>query len=262
MQSCFSVLSTATSTLHFENTSSTSSQLKIPKMQFDQVNNDQEFDSTDFSFRDHGVDLRLYDPSRLSSRGRRSSQYSITDSLISTSTQPEPSQQLSSLSSPSAAQSTNLNLPIQSSQNAGPSMTNAPADTVIWKIDWQQPTFMCSMLLSGLLLAIGHHVYYNSLNGTPAGDATRQAWSIRFGTVFAFLVVACFKAITVSALGQYLWTVVRAKILTISDLDKLYALTSNPISMFSFSVIKNATLAASIGTIFWYVSITSSLSSR
>ncbi|KAF7897151.1 hypothetical protein EAF00_005379 [Botryotinia globosa] len=130
-------------------------------------------------------------------------------------------------------------------------MTNLPIDTAIWKINWQQPTFMCSMLMCGLILAIGHHVYYNSSSKTPAGDATRQAWSIRFGTAFAFLVVACFKAITVSALGQYLWSVVRSKGLKISDLDRLFALTSNPISMISVSVIKNASLAALLGTIFW-----------
>ncbi|THV54258.1 hypothetical protein BGAL_0031g00320 [Botrytis galanthina] len=215
------------------------------------VNNDREFEPPDFSFQDHGVDLRLYDPSRVSSRDRRSSQYSVTDSLLSTPNRPESWQQVSSLSSSSTAQSTNLNLPAQPLQNTNPSMTNQPIDTVIWKINWQQPTFMCSMLICGLILAIGHHVYYISLSGSPAGDATRQAWSIRFGTAFAFLVVACFKAITVSALGQYLWSVVRSKGLKISDLDRLFALTSNPISIFSVSVIKNASLAALLGTIFW-----------
>ncbi|ATZ45633.1 hypothetical protein BCIN_01g03800 [Botrytis cinerea B05.10] len=121
---------------------------------------------------------------------------------------------------------------------------------------------MCLAPLSGLILAIGHHVYYSSLNGTPADDSARQNWSIRFGAVFASLVVVCFKAITVSALGQYFWTVIRAKGLKISDLDKLYALTSSPIGIFSFSVFKNTTLAAAIGIIFWYVSATSSLTSR
>ncbi|TGO21986.1 hypothetical protein BPAE_0189g00180 [Botrytis paeoniae] len=36
---------------------------------------------------------------------------------------------------------------------------------------------------------------------------------------------------------------------TAGDLDKLYALTSNPISMFSVFIIKNAFLAALMGTI-------------
>ncbi|KAF7949155.1 hypothetical protein EAE96_008324 [Botrytis aclada] len=220
-------------------------------MEFLRVNNDREFEPPDFSFQDHGMDLRLDDPSRVSSPGRRNSQHSVTDSLLSTSNRPESRQQVSSLWSSSTAQSTNLNLPAQSLQNTNPSMANVPIDNVIWKINWQQPTFMCSMLLCGLILAIGHHAYYNSLSGTPAGDATRQAWSIRFGTAFAFLIVACFKAVTVSALGQYLWSIVRSKGLRISDLDRLFALTTNPLSMFSVSVIKNASLAALLGTIFW-----------
>ncbi|KAF7930097.1 hypothetical protein EAE99_004290 [Botrytis elliptica] len=215
-------------------------------MELLRVNNDREFEPPDFSFQDHGMDLRLDDLSRVSSHDRRNSQNSVTDSLLSTPNRPESWQQVSSLSSSSTAQSTNLNLPAQLLQNTNPSMTNLPIDTVIWKINWQQPTFMCSMLLCGLILAIAHHVYYHSLSGTPAGDATRQAWSIRFGTAFAFLVVAFFKAVTVSALGQYLWSVARSKGLKISDLDRLFALTSNPISMFSVSVIKNASLAALI----------------
>ncbi|TEY50435.1 hypothetical protein BOTCAL_0276g00160 [Botryotinia calthae] len=231
-------------------------------MQYGQINNDYELDSIDFSFYDHGIDLQLHDPSTVSGHGSRNSQYSVTNSLLSISTQPEPSQCSDSHSDPSTAQNTKLNLPIQSSQNGDSSTVDKSADTVVWKVDWQQPTFMCSMLLSGLVLAIGHHVYYNSLNGTPAGNSTRQNWSIRFGTAFASLVVVCFKAVTVSALGQYFWTVVRAKGLRISDLDKLYALTSSPTGMFSFSVIKNTTLAAAIGMIFWYVSTTSSLTSR
>ncbi|TGO79501.1 hypothetical protein BELL_0030g00040 [Botrytis elliptica] len=229
-------------------------------MELLRVNNDREFEPPDFSFQDHGMDLRLDDLSRVSSHDRRNSQNSVTDSLLSTPNRPESWQQVSSLSSSSTAQSTNLNLPAQLLQNTNPSMTNLPIDTVIWKINWQQPTFMCSMLLCGLILAIAHHVYYHSLSGTPAGDATRQAWSIRFGTAFAFLVVAFFKAVTVSALGQYLWSVARSKGLkikrialsrqsaekTAGDLDRLFALTSNPISMFSVSVIKNASLAALI----------------
>lgn len=185
-------------------------------MELLRVSNDREFEPPDFSFQDHGMDLRLDEPSRVSSHDRRNSQHSVTDSLLATPNRPESWQQVSSLSSSSTAQSTNLNLPAQPLQNTNPSMANLPIDTVIWKINWQQPTFMCSMLLCGLILAIGHHVYYHSLSGSPAGDATRQAWSIRFGTAFAFLVVACFKAITVSALGQYLWSVVRSKCLKIS----------------------------------------------
>lgn len=137
MKSCFSILSNPTSTLYFEHTSSTPSQSKTPRMQYDQINNDHEFDSTNFSFDDHGIDLRLYDPSRLSSRGRRNSQYSLTDSLLPISTQPEPSQCPDNHSNPSTAQNTKSNLPIQSSQSVDSSTVDKSSDTVVWKVDWQ-----------------------------------------------------------------------------------------------------------------------------
>ncbi|TGO61685.1 hypothetical protein BCON_0025g00120 [Botryotinia convoluta] len=66
-----------------------------------------------------------------------------------------------------------------------PSFTHSYTDTTLtpvanlnkvsWNIDWQQPTLIISMLLIGFLLSIGHHVFYNSLDGTIAGGSARQA---------------------------------------------------------------------------------------
>ncbi|KAF8849955.1 hypothetical protein BDZ45DRAFT_603543, partial [Acephala macrosclerotiorum] len=67
---------------------------------------------------------------------------------------------------------------------------------VSWGVDWRKPFFVCTALLCGLTLALWHHLYYSSLNGTVAGDEERQAWAIRFGTAFTLLVTSCFHAST------------------------------------------------------------------
>jgi len=46
-------------------------------------------------------------------------------------------------------------------------------------IHWLYPTLMTVSLLMGLLLAIGHHVYYRWLDGRPVGSVARQQWSLR-----------------------------------------------------------------------------------
>jgi len=129
------------------------------------------------------------------------------------------------------------------------------------------------MLLCGLLLSLGHHFYYFSLTGTTAGNENKQAWPVRFGTAFAFLVTGLLQAATASAFGQYLWTIVKRKSLTIglssclyalcprlfyetdirlATLDKLFDLTRDPTGIFSLELLKGAKIALLFGLIFWY----------
>jgi hypothetical protein len=110
----------------------------------------------------------------------------------------------------------------QNDQNAkskppAASKANPPGmpEDASWGVHWFQPAFIIIMLLCGLAFALSHHFYYASMNGSTAGDAAKQAWPIRFGTAFAFLVVSCLQAATASALAQYIWTVVRRKPLKI-----------------------------------------------
>jgi len=84
-----------------------------------------------------------------------------------------------------------------------------------WKISWQEPTFICAMLIMGLGLSLAHHLYYLTLSGTMIGDTAKQAWPLRFGTAFAFLTCSTFRATTAAASGQYIWTVVRKRSLKI-----------------------------------------------
>jgi hypothetical protein len=39
---------------------------------------------------------------------------------------------------------------------------------------------MVVSLLCGIALTIGHHSYYNTLNGQEVGSSERQQWSLRY----------------------------------------------------------------------------------
>jgi len=127
----------------------------------------------------------------------------------------------------------------------------SPQQYIKWGIAWESPTFMICFALVGISIALGHHFYFSSLDGTVAGSETRQQWALRFGTAFSFLVVACLKTANDQAYQQYIWTIVRRKSLSLGTLDKLFGLLSNPFSFFSLDLIWQARFAVLLGFICW-----------
>lgn len=98
-------------------------------------------------------------------------------------------------------------------------LSHEPPKSAAWGIHWLRPVFIVLMPFLALLLALGHHFYYLSLHDTKSGNAAKQAWPIRFGTAFAFLITSCLHAGTAAAAGQYVWTVVKRKPLSIGKLS-------------------------------------------
>ncbi|KAK6609643.1 hypothetical protein H4I96_03574 [Botrytis cinerea] len=140
---------------------------------------------------------------------------------------------------------------ISYAQRKSTQITRPPSAT--WGIHWKKPSFIGLMFLAGFILSLAHHLYYMSLSGERTGDEKKQAWPTRIGTGFAFLITSCFKATTTAALGQYIWTVVKRQPLSIKNLDHLFALSTDPIALFSIELLKGAKLAILLGAITWYV---------
>ncbi|KAB8304071.1 hypothetical protein EYC80_005413 [Monilinia laxa] len=126
-----------------------------------------------------------------------------------------------------------------------------------WEIHWKKPSFIGFMLFAGLVLSLAHHFYYTSLSGNRTGDERKQAWPTRIGTGFAFLITSCLKAATTAALGQYVWMVVKRQPLTIKNLDRLFALATDPIALFSIELLEGAKLAILLGAITWLLGLAS-----
>ncbi|KAL2689019.1 hypothetical protein Neosp_003070 [[Neocosmospora] mangrovei] len=110
---------------------------------------------------------------------------------------------------------------------------------------WATPSLMLAALLSGVALAIGHDLFYNSLAGTPtpsvvykiaSSEVSRQQVNLALGTLLAFLV----KASLVSAVSlAYLQAALRAaqsddKPLTLANMDVLMSALRNGLSLASF----------------------------
>ena len=122
---------------------------------------------------------------------------------------------------------------------------------VKWGVPLYKKVQMVGYVLLGAILAIGHHLFFHSLNAKVVGSTSRQQWAIAFGTAFAFLVV-CFLSLAVSAAYmQYVWRFLRKASISIKGIDKIFALTSDLSGFFSLELLKKAKLVLLFALVSW-----------
>lgn len=114
-------------------------------------------------------------------------------------------------------------------------------------IHWAAPATMVLALLFGALLALGHHLFYASLQGSPTPTGTLDiTWSnvsvqqlnTAIGTAFAFLVKA-FLVVAVSvAYFQTFWraAAISKKGPTLANLDTTFSILGNALGFFQVHV--------------------------
>ena len=113
--------------------------------------------------------------------------------------------------------------------------TPTPAEKkyIRWGVTWKTPLLMVLWTLAGFGWAVGHHLYFRSLDGTKAGSSSQQHWAVNFGTALAFLVVASLRAACDIVYQQYIWTLFKRKSLSLDALDKLFSATADPTALVS-----------------------------
>jgi len=122
---------------------------------------------------------------------------------------------------------------------------------VKWGIHLTQPTYVLLCVFVAIMLAVGHHLYYESLNGTPAGSAKRQQWAITFGASFAFLITHLLRIGIVIAHSQYVWMMIRRRGYTLRNIDNLFSMASDPSSIFSWEFVKHGKVVILLALITW-----------
>ena len=112
-------------------------------------------------------------------------------------------------------------------------------------VHWWTPSVMFLSLIFGVLFALGHHLFYNSLVNKPTGHYTimgtrhpGQQLNIAIGTAFAFLVKAAFVLAVSTAYYQAFWKMAKQdskieKAPTLGRLDAAFSGTTNVISLFN-----------------------------
>ncbi|KAF9888266.1 hypothetical protein FE257_008835 [Aspergillus nanangensis] len=125
-----------------------------------------------------------------------------------------------------------------------------------WGVGWRCPTLMVGLFLCGLLLSVGHHLYYNSLDNTVVNSAEQQTWAIRIGTGFAFLVKTFYVAAIGIAAVQQMWTTLRRRSMNLRGIDAMFGVLNNPINFLTPEMWVFASTLSVIATISWLVPLT------
>lgn len=124
---------------------------------------------------------------------------------------------------------------------------------------WRTVSVTVGFFIAGTMLAVGHHCFYNNLDGTivPANvdenwDLSSQQWKLRIGTALAFLVKVCFTISVETAYTQMVWTHVRARNRPLGSLDALFSGTTDPSVFFNIEYLTRSRFVALIASICWY----------
>jgi hypothetical protein len=131
--------------------------------------------------------------------------------------------------------------------------SSSPIKYAKWGVHWRQPTYVLLCTLSAVALALGHHFYYASLSGTPAGSSRRQQWANAFGISFSYLVVHLLGISIAVTYSQYIWSIIRQRGYTLKALDDLFSMTSDPRGFLNLEILRYGRIAIPLGLIYWYV---------
>lgn len=110
---------------------------------------------------------------------------------------------------------------------------------------------MLCLFLLGIACAMAHHFFYNSLHGTDVESNMSQEWAIRVGTGLAFVVKASLAASVGVAYTQRLWVTLKTKTVTLAATDSLFQLTMNPMSFFSWEVLRKGKVLCLMAAAMW-----------
>ncbi|KAI1102692.1 hypothetical protein F4804DRAFT_254747 [Jackrogersella minutella] len=124
-----------------------------------------------------------------------------------------------------------------------------------WRAAWS----MYLSLIFGIACAIGHHIFYKTLNGKPA-DA--QIAMLRYGTVLSFAAKAGLVAAVVIAFKQRIWTTVRSKFISVAALDSLFAATEDMSALLNMEIYQRAKIAMLLAAFIWLTPIVIILASN
>ncbi|KAF4950753.1 hypothetical protein FSARC_13097 [Fusarium sarcochroum] len=113
------------------------------------------------------------------------------------------------------------------------------------------PVLMTGSLLLALLLAIGHHFYYQYLDGNIVESQSQQEWFLRVGTGMAFLARALLSAAVGFAYTQILWRTLRSKSVSIQGVNSLFGILHDAWDFTTWELWTAAPALAVVAMIAW-----------
>ncbi|MCJ1464533.1 hypothetical protein MMC07_003146 [Pseudocyphellaria aurata] len=158
-----------------------------------------------------------------------------------------------------AAGSSNItevdSIELAQSRSESDAISQVSSDIIVGRrhIHWFSPALMTGLFVAGVFFAIGHHSYYESLNGQEVGDMKRQQWPLRFGNVFSFLVKSCLAASAGIACVQWMWKTLRRSYITIEGIDAAFSAQENLLSLLNWEMLSKMRIGTFIALMTWCI---------
>lgn len=125
-----------------------------------------------------------------------------------------------------------------------------PGDKVPESPLWNSFLWLFSLLTLGLILAVGHHVVFEHLDGKPVSSFS-QIWINRVSNGVALVVKMCWTLAVGLAFPHTLWYSFRRNYIKIRSVDKLFDLRSDILGFLSLDCFRGAPVAMGLATITW-----------
>lgn len=119
----------------------------------------------------------------------------------------------------------------------------------------RDPLLAVALFIGSTLTAVGHHLYYESLDRAPVGSEGQQVWAIRIGTGLAFLTRSGLAATLGIIAVQQSWATLRKRAMTIGGIDSMFGIMSNPWLFLNKDLLVHAKRICVLAAISWLVSI-------
>jgi hypothetical protein len=115
----------------------------------------------------------------------------------------------------------------------------------------------------GIGLAIGHHLFYNSLNGSEPSNEVYQIWGVSgglsqqqvnlaAGATFAFFVKTFLGIALSTAQEQTIWRFIKSRPTRLSAIDGLFESKDNLFSILNFKLWGLSPISMMLAAIYWY----------
>jgi len=131
-----------------------------------------------------------------------------------------------------------------------------PSPSIFKGLPWRAPSILIGSFIGAICLAIGHHLFYNSLNGQRVEDsAFDQQFNVGIGTAFAFLVRALLVLSVGTTYWQLFWRTLRSRTLTVARLDTIFSLLDNPFTFAKVGTLRRHALLVLVALLSWTIPI-------
>ncbi|KAJ5827485.1 hypothetical protein N7447_004248 [Penicillium robsamsonii] len=125
-----------------------------------------------------------------------------------------------------------------------------------WGIGWRVPSMMVGLVFAGAMFSMGHHLYYQSLDGARVNSVDQQTWAIRIGTGFAFLIKSFFVSAVGIAAVQVMWATLRRKFVNLRGIDGMFSILSSPLALLTPDLWMCAKTLILLAIMSWLIPLT------